>query len=569
MTIRIKLTVTGGQRWQDPSDDRIGGYIYFYTYWEFDTLTHAVVTGSGSDQRDYGDAPLEDYSAVGEFWHECLPNTTTRRGWLHHGDGTFYTVDDDQATECGWNGATCDLQLAGTVVGFTATGVATGAHGAVRYSLDGGATTQASPTFTALQRDTDYVMTAIDEGVGNCRRTWAFRIEEAPVVPVVPPAPEPAGLDYSQHPLWHVVGGLPAGREVVLELFVERQHYAGDYRRVVQLQLRAGADGRVAFRLDRVLHRQLAAFVVPALGPHLNTVRQRDTVRNYFVRTAPVVATTGLPGAWTTGALRTVLRGGLPYEWRDTPWLQDYYETHGVHPFMTWQPRGKRVTVQQPEWWSWLCPAGTPHVVRVRRRYRFAAAPDFVSTEAVVVGPSAQPTTYRLLALPLLAGTMPGAVGVDLWLEDSTGTRLSEVADFLIEPARPRTRYFLFTNSLGGVDALRTTGRLDGTLDTKEELGSRVAEPGTAPRAAQQFVVSADVTRRLKVRTGFLTAAQWDWLQELVLAQERWEARGAQLLPLLLTKGSLAYARDERPLSGFEFEYEYAFDATAYARLHA
>ena len=74
--------------------------------------------------------------------------------------------------------------------------------------------------------------------------------------------------------------------------------------------------------------------------------------------------------------------------------------------------------------------------------------------------------------------------------------------------------------------------------------------------------------RKLKLATGWLRAAELEWLQDLVLAREIWLVHARLgLLPLLLAKRSLSPAADDGPLRGMQLEFDYAFAPTAYARL--
>jgi hypothetical protein len=103
-SILIKRQVTGGAPWQDPVDDRIGGYDYYCTYWVFSVATKAQpVPTTGTERRDFGEDPVADYDWDGEFWHECLAGSTTRKGYVHDGNGGYTNTFDFESTECGFD----------------------------------------------------------------------------------------------------------------------------------------------------------------------------------------------------------------------------------------------------------------------------------------------------------------------------------------------------------------------------------------------------------------------------------------------------------------------------------
>ena len=138
-------------------------------------------------------------------------------------------------------------------------------------------------------------------------------------------------------------------------------------------------------------------------------------------------------------------------------------------------------------------------------------------------------------------------------------------------PATERTCYLLFTNSLGGVDTLRTEGRLESTLEATTE---QVELPALAPvigqqpaPAAQRQAFDVTATRKLKLATGWLMSAQLAWLQELLLSREVWQWKDGKLLPLDYKKRQLLYESDTDPLRGVLLEFDYAFAPTAYAAL--
>ena len=380
------------------------------------------------------------------------------------------------------------------------------------------------------------------------------------------PTGAPAGTDFAGQPLWHVATAAP-GAEVRLVLYAESAHGAEDFAPVMALRKSADAGGQVPFRLDALLWPLLRPFVLPAATPQV-TVRCTANLLNYFVTTQVL----GQPDV-VTGPLRTALRGSLPAEWRGLDYWDAYrLDRFGTPPFLSWQPTGagrplglsKRITAQQPEWLFWLCPPGTPAQLRVRRSYTTSGGV-VVQDEAVTLT-GERGTTGQLLALPARPAAVAGAQQLTVALESSQGEALSALARFELVPAREQTRYLVFTNSLGTCDTLRCEGKLDATLEAKTEQTERPDRFGDGPGQATRQVYTLDASRKLRLATGWLTAAELAWLQELLLAREAWllDAR-LGLLPLELTKRSLNYVSDDTPLRGLLIECDYAYEPTAYA----
>jgi hypothetical protein len=152
-------------------------------------------------------------------------------------------------------------------------------------------------------------------------------------------------------------------------------------------------------------------------------------------------------------------------------------------------------------------------------------------------------------------------------VETQAGVVVSQEARYRFVPVSPRTRYLLFTNSLGGVDTLRCTdkARLEVTLEATTSAVERPLRLGERSPATDQQVSDLTASRKLKLATGWQLPAELAWLQELVLARELWQHVDAQLRPLDWPKRSLATYSDEPGLRGLLLEFDYAYAPTAYA----
>lgn len=547
----------------DRTDPRAYGTGYTVETYRFDEVNRnmAYATGYYDDFQDHN--PPQGFSFTGEFFDRCVG--TTRHAYVHDGNGGFTVEQVADSVSCGFvppAPPACDLTLAyvltPTAAGASVTASSQLAHGAVRYSLDG-SPAQSSPAFHNLTPGR-HVLTATDTGVSNCARSVAFTVA-TPLPPAAPAGP-PRGVDFVEQPLWYPVAATP-GAEVLLELYAESRHGLEDFGLVLRLRRRADASGRINFRLDPLLAPLLRAVVPPAST--VATVECVTPLLNYFVRTATLLPG-GRPAAFVTSSLRTALRGALPAERRDIDYFRYRLEAYGQPPFLTWQPANKRITAEQPEWLFWLCPDVEPVALTVRRTYTRQAFPlsPQVEDETVNLGSGRGPLA-RLLAIPVRPRA--GVDAVSVALHNPLGEALSPSVSYTVVPATARSRYLLFSNSLGGFDTLRTEGRLESVLEATADRYELPALPGGPAPAAERQVFDVAAVRKLKLATGWLTGAQLAWLQELVLAREIWEWRNGRLLPLDLTKRQVAHQSDDTPLRGLLLEFDYAYAPTAYANL--
>ncbi|WP_375418144.1 hypothetical protein [uncultured Hymenobacter sp.] len=553
------------QNYVDENDDRIYGTRYRSDTYHFDEVTETVGHGVGTYDsfQDQNSPDQYAFSYEGEFFGKC--EGTTRLSYVHDGFGGFTVEPQANSLSCGFVPAeppTCELvvsyELTATAVGADLLAQAQAAHGAVQYRLDGGPA-QLSPRFYNLAPGR-HVLQAQDMGVSSCARTVEVLVAAPP--PAAAPAGPPAGIDLALQPIWYSVSA-PAGAQVVLHLYAESRRGLADFSLVMSLRRQADHLGRVNFRLDPLLAPLLRAFAPPAASARV--VDCSTQLLGYFVRTA-VVPAPGRPAAFVNGPLRIALRGALPAELRDVDYFQYRLARPDGVPFLSWQPGpGKTITAVQPEWLFWLVPPGAPGAVEVRCHYAGAELLPATETELVYI------VEGQLLAIPVRPRGAGTTVVVRLYSEQ--GVALSAEARYEVVAATERSRYLLFTNSLGGFDTLRTEGRLEAVLEVaadRAELPFLPPGSGSGPApAAERFTFDVSAQRKLKLATGWLTAAELRWLQELMLAREVWEWQpaGGRLLPLDLTRRQLLFESDTDALRGVVLEFDYAFVPGAYASL--
>jgi hypothetical protein len=559
--ITILEQYTSETVYNDPDNPQAGTTITTYSIYRFNTDTRAVELFTGS----YNAAQPADFSFSGEFWSEC--SGTTRLGYVHDGVGDFSVDEEQDSLSCGFvptDPLTCDLALDYTLSttpdGTTVEVDATGLNGRAHYRLDGGPE-QLSPFFYNVAPGV-HQADVRDDGLASCRRSLRFMVDPPP--PVEAPGGAPEGVDLVGQPLWCAVSA-PAGATVRVELWAESAHGADDFARVFVSQKQASATGVVSTRLDSLLWALLQP-VAPPVGAAAGQVRVcHENLVNYFVRTAVLVP--GREAAYQTGPLRTALRGALPAEWRPLDYFTYRLDAYAQPPFLSWKPAGQSLTPGQPEWLFWLCPAGSPAQLTVRRSYTrtgFAGGAPLVEDEVVSLSAGRGPD-FRLLAIPVKPRPNTDAVSVSLY--DAQDVGLSPLAMYPMVAATARSRYLVFTNSFGCFDTLRAEGRLDGTLEATASLVDRPPLATDRRAAPSRVTVEVQAQRKLKLAVGWLTAEEQAWLQELVLARELWQVHPRLgVLPLAWPKRSLAVGGDEPPLRGLTLEFDYAFDPTAYAR---
>ena len=528
--------------------------------------------------------PPDVHLAVDAFlWFECDANYTATK-WFYAG-GTAVRVETElkSVNYCNYvaplscNLGTLAVQQAVVAGGTKLTMQFSGTvNGQAWYSLDGGQE-QLSPVFTGVAPGPHRALVR-DDGLAGCTASLDVVVAAitAPPVVVAPVAPAgaSAGLDFVRQPLWYTVATALAGARVELELYAESSHGAEDFALVLTLRRRADKMGSTSFRLDTLLLPLLSAFVPPLASPGPGPLASRRCTANlvnYFVRTATYDAA-GV-ATYALSPLRTALRGGLPAEMQGTDYFRLRELRFGLPPGLSWQPTGpgtyaaeapKAITRAQPEWLFWLSHVAAAGL-RVARTYdNGPGTPALVDYEALPAAP-ARGWLRQLLAIPLRP-VPAGYQFVAVQVQDAAGLALSQPARYVVVEQSPRTRYLLFTNSLGTTDTLRCEGRLDVTLEATTDKVERPVRVGDAAPAPDVWVSGVEASRKLKLATGWLEPDELAWLQELVLSGELWLATSGQLRPLDWGKRSLATYSDEPGLlRGLLLEFDYAYAPTAYA----
>jgi hypothetical protein len=517
----------------------------------------------------------------GLIYSTCTGTTLTE--YLFGGGNLVSSVVTPNSPTCGYASPLSCKLLALTVsqvvtpTGANVTAAFTGTvNGTAQYQLDGGPL-QSSPGFTGLLPGV-HVIEVLDDGLAGCSEQVIFTVLP-PNVPPLPPIGPPLFIEFVGQPVWHGIRYPTMGGALVeIEVWAESAHGAADFAPVLTLRKRADAQGEAMFRLDTLLLPLLRPFVPES---YLTGVTQVCTsnILDYYVRTTVTPADPAQLVVYQISDLHTAVRGALPAEWQDT----DYFDFRlspefALPPFLSWQPTGpgayargaaKNIVVGQPEWLFFVCPpALSGQQLQVSRSYRMSATARPVVDIEPLGPPPGGDWTNQLLAIPL-HDARPGFATLVVQLETAAGDAVSLPAHYTFVERSARTRFLLFTNSLGGVDTLRTSdrARLDVTLEATTEKVERPLRRSwdEVNPVADRRVSDLTASRKLRLATGWLLLTELDWLQELVLTREVWHQVGPQLRELDWSKRSLAAYSDEPGLRGLLIEADYAFAPTAYA----
>ena len=223
--------------------------------------------------------------------------------------------------------------------------------------------------------------------------------------------------------------------------------------------------------------------------------------------------------------------------------------------FLTWQPQTKEVTYYSPEFLTYYaaeasevkCKAYIPNGHGYEEKVLTLASLEAGKVYTV-------PVQYAIIAKLLGDGILPHVY--EIWVEQA-GERVTYVQQYFAGGMKSEEEeWFLFENSLGGVDCFRAYGNSENTA----EHTHNVAE---IEEDSEEYRV--DTTRKFKKNTGFLDKKERQWLLDFFPSLGKYVYHGNSLRKITVTDSDVNYEAKELP-SNYTFTYKYS-DARPYLNI--
>jgi hypothetical protein len=220
--------------------------------------------------------------------------------------------------------------------------------------------------------------------------------------------------------------------------------------------------------------------------------------------------------------------------------------------FLTWQPKIKKVTYYSPEWLSYYAVVGTT--------LKLKATFENKSTQTITLASCAVGTARTVnLQYASVCGRLPGAVYpvyFEVWGEAS-GQKITEsqfyaYSDMLSEDEQ----WFLFENSLGGIDTFRAWGA--NTLNGEHEYG-------VAVMGEERTIYNVDTERKYTKNTGHLNDYERRWLLDFFPSRGKYIHEASAIRRIIVTESNVSTVSNELPGA---YTFTYQFDSlSAYLNL--
>ena len=164
------------------------------------------------------------------------------------------------------------------------------------------------------------------------------------------------------------------------------------------------------------------------------------------------------------------------------------------------------------------------------------------------------------------------ATHIEVWMEDMDGNRVSEIRTYYIDYNEyEHERYFMFRNSLGAYEILRTTGIIKKTDEYEREVSTIDSDTDYTSNDRVDLSVSNKERQKFTLSAGWLgkvaNAAEYrNWLRDFSLSKEVWQVIGSTLKPVRIISSSIDHGKDRDNAHGFTFEYVNAFTDEHYTK---
>ena len=251
--------------------------------------------------------------------------------------------------------------------------------------------------------------------------------------------------------------------------------------------------------------------------------------------------------------------------------------------FLTHKPNPAKVTCVQPETLSFIVPNDgltTDLQLSVSITTDAGAIINEVFDQYTIHG-YANVNAYEKYIIPvgvaaLGLAALAGAAGVREYrvsVLNQSGTVISEIRTYQLVQHQPTTRYYLFLNSLGGIDCMATEGDRIIEVNADIETAQRTLLPSYDPVAGQFSQYCNTIVTGYKVATPFVRKCDADWFKELILRQPfavevRFcpdccscpsEASNCVYIPIHITSKKLSWNSIQAGEFQIPFEYEQDF----------
>jgi len=363
----------------------------------------------------------------------------------------------------------------------------------------------------------------------------------------------------------------PENHKVWIEIFFET---ANGLERVSRNEAYADANSIISFDIAEVIDAELENEQPELPIPDFNSsdIQLHDIVRQYYIRYREDYDGIESP-EWTSSSTKYALFGGVAQDmFAELNFFDMLSEDHSL---LTWYPTGKSVSLDQPEWVAWYnyFEGGKGVLVEVTW-YDVDGNP---TTDIKYTGNTVNCPANHVMLVP---------VGyTQLGIDESTAIRysvrlmdrgeyeenpqtvyISEVREFYLDRGYHKEKnYLMYLNSFNCPETLRCVGDFSKSLDVKRKKSSKILAADFTAATPEVSQHNQSFNNGLTFRSGYLSKAEVDALQELLIYGQVWQVSEDNTFKLELMTSKFDLIETMKFLNSISFEARPALNPKSYS----
>jgi hypothetical protein len=381
-------------------------------------------------------------------------------------------------------------------------------------------------------------------------------------------------MELSANKIFRTVAANPANYglgnyQIKGELRVEKVPASGSYTTTLTAKLTPDADDNAVFELQDGL---ADFFPFTDFNPYAVVGMQQITdnvVKAQFLQ-AESYGDPQVDQASTLVDTFKVINGGLPKQILDN-FFADILPV--TKQFLTWAPLRKRVTQTQPELLHFYVYTDTITELNLIVKLYFTDGTDSTHTIDTETGIEEEqvwrlPAGFTQLGLSTLAAGKT-VKKYELWLTNQSDAIISEVRTYAMEYVEAtENRFWLFTNSLGMFEILRTEGKTTESHELTRETSSNYLPNGYALAMGEIQSRVLGSMETLDVSTGYLDSkTEALWAKEILLSERVFLLTADSRIPYRITTRAYTPYQDKNFRWFLRFQAMLAYNNTKHASL--
>jgi hypothetical protein len=224
--------------------------------------------------------------------------------------------------------------------------------------------------------------------------------------------------------------------------------------------------------------------------------------------------------------------------------------------FLTFAAVTKTIDANQPERLYWLCRVTETLTFIVEHTYEDGSTASFTESVAMTKG-----KVYEFFTnwYKMKMGATDRIIQYRVYLKNSGDIRQSEYRTYIMNTEyEPYARYFLFRNSFGVYECVRTTGKVSKNIEVKKESSLVELPANYKVRDVSEKVEKASGSNEYFVNSGYMDPDLADYFQEFLQSDDTLWLRMGKIYPVFVKDAKANVFKDGEFNNSIEFSLRHA-----------